>query len=491
MKSICGYSTILFFAMACGLCLNLLTTTALAQQGYNAVCSSTTGCSTTSASGAFIDASAFCTASNCSGQDFCQQVNKALFALPLSGGVVDARGINPGGPNSCTGTTPYVVSGQHTISTPSILLLPSGSIKVNTTWVIPDRSRIIGQGNNPNATNIMGTDIQASGMADNAVMMEMGSPGCDDGVSGQCYGVSISNLTLNGADGLTAPNNKLIGIQNLNSGESSYVDHVNLEQFGGIALYIGGQATGSGPYSNISISPIGECTSTTVGVQIGDTNGELVATRGIHGLTATCTTSAGLAAILLDSPNNTLEDLHFEGFGDGIRVGSLVPASGSTIHTQGNVILNVNGGTSNTDVMNNVVHVCSPTNGTVCGSSNNVVSDLSIVGVSATRSCGSNSCDLVNVIEDELTDSNIPFLPQLQTSAGFYVVGEASPGGVTGTNSYAKFANTPVSGISTWQVGSSAPTSPCQAGSLFSNTAGSGSKDTIFACSGTAWVGIK
>jgi hypothetical protein len=86
--------------------LGALTMPALAQQGENAVCTSTTGCSTTQASAAFLDASAFCTTTNCSGADLCKVINKALAALPPAGGVVDARGVIPGGPNSCNGTTP-------------------------------------------------------------------------------------------------------------------------------------------------------------------------------------------------------------------------------------------------------------------------------------------------------------------------------------------------------------------------------------------------
>lgn len=485
------------------LCLSMLALAALAQQGENAACTSASGCSGTVASAAFLDASAFCTVANCgTGTDLCTVVNNALLKLPPAGGVVDARGINSGGSNSCNTTMPYTG-----ISAPSVLLLPSGTIQINTTWVIPDHSRLVGQGNNPSGSPVMGTYIIASGMSSSATMMEMGSSSCDDGATGQCYGISISNLTLSGADGLTAPNNHLVGISNVNSGENSYVDHVNLQQFGGTSLIIGGLASGSGPYADIAVNPMGECTTTTVGIQLGDATGELTSTRGIHGLTATCpvgSTSGGTGeAILLDAPNNTLEDMHFEGFVDGILVGSVSPTSGS-ISTSGNVFININGGSTPSDDMSNIVRVCSPSNpsGSACGNASNTVTDLTMIGVLATHSCTPGHCySLKNVVEDDLTNTNIPFVVQLATSVGLYVIGEPSPGGSSGTYSYSKFSNTPITGtspansISTWQVGalgSSSPGNPCQPGSLFSNTTGTGTMtNTIWACNGGSWSAIK
>jgi hypothetical protein len=462
--------------------------------GDNAVCTSATGCTTTSPSTAFIDASAFCGTSGCGSQDFCSVVNKALNTIPASGGVVDARGINPGGSNTCTGDTPY--SATYTITNPSTLLLPSGTIAINTTWVLPDRTRIIGEGNNPNGATIMGTLIEANGITASDPMIQMGSTGlCNDPASsGQCYGISISDLAINGANSNTV----IDGIWNLNAGASSYIDHVNFEQVGGTGLVIGGNAADSGPYSNLAMSPAGQCTTSTACVKLGDTDGLPLSTRGIHGLTCTCTgkgTSGGTgtAGILLNSPNNTLEDIHFEGYIDGIRAGSLTPLTGHTIDTRANVIFNVNGGGNNIDTMTNVVRVCAltaPGTATPCGNSGNIVSDLTIEAVSASRSCG--TCNLTNVIEDDLTNNSIPFLNQLQTSVDTYVLGEALPGGSSGTYSYSLFATNPVAGISTWGVGSASPTSSCQSGSLFSNTAGTGAGgNTLWVCKSTVWKAIK
>jgi hypothetical protein len=276
--------------------------------GDNAVCTSATGCTTTSPSAAFIDASAF----SCSSGDFCCAVNQALADLPATGGVVDARGINSGGTNTCTGTTPYVVTGTggHTITTPSTLLLPSGKITINTTWVLPDRSRIVGEGNNPSNSNMLGTYIIADGIGAGDSMMQMGSPTlCNDPTgSNQCYGISISNLMIDGANGGSTVIN---GIANLYAGASSYVDHVNIAQVVGTALVIGNNAADSGPYSNIAISPGTLCAAATSCVQLGDANGLPLSTRGIHGMTCTCVGSdanggTGTAGISLNSPNNTI-----------------------------------------------------------------------------------------------------------------------------------------------------------------------------------------
>ena len=218
----------------------------------------------------------------------------------------------------------------------------------------------------------------------------------------------------------------------------------------------------------------------------------LLSTRGIHGLTCTRKGSGthggtGPAGIFLNSPNNTLEDIHFEGFIDGIRVGSQVPNSGQTIDTSANVLINVNGGTSSLDTMTNVVRVCAPSGTGACGNSNNIVGDLTMEAISATRSCSTN-CNMTNVIEDDLTSTNIPFLNQIETSVAEYVLGESVFGG------YSKYATSPVTGIATWGVGAAKPTSSCQSGSLFSNTSGvaggPGGNYTLWVCKTGVWKSI-
>ena len=169
MKSVRKFASYSTFAFACLIALlqslGIPATAQLTDEGENAICTSATACSTLIPSPAFVDASAFCNP-NCSSADFCATVNQALNALNQlspAGGVVDARGINSGGDNACTGTTPY--TGMHSITAPSTLLLPSGKITINQTWVLPDRTRIMGQGNNPSAANSVGTYILAERQA--------------------------------------------------------------------------------------------------------------------------------------------------------------------------------------------------------------------------------------------------------------------------------------------------------------------------------------
>jgi len=466
---------------------------ASAQEGYNAVCASTacTGIGTgIVASSAFIDASAFCsTSGDCShSDDFCVVVNTALTKLPLAGGVVDARGVMTQsgtyiGTTACSSTTtPTPFTG---ITTPSTVLLPAGKITIHQTWILPDRTRIIGEGNNPeNGTWIT---VAASGFTGSS-MIQMGTSSCNDSGSDQCYGIAVEYVYLDGG-GSTYAN--LIGILNQYAGPSSYVDHVNFAVIGGTGLVIGSNATDSGPYANLAMSPAGNCTSTTSCVHLGDsTYGVPLSTRGVHGLTCTCTGAetaggTGTAGIALNSSNNTLEDIHFEGFIDGIRVGSLVPATG-TIQTQGNVVLNVNGGDNNKDTMTNIIHICAPS---TCGNTNNTsntVSDVTILGAFSSPYSGSNA----NVILDDLTGTTIG--TSSPTTVGMYVLGDQ-----LSSAAYSRFATNTASPVPTWGVWDSPPSTStsCQSGSLFSNTGGTSGGGgtgnyTLWVCSGSTWTKI-
>jgi hypothetical protein len=463
---------------------------ASAQDGDNAICT-TTACTGTGifASSAFIDASAFCsTGGSCTtSDDFCSVVNTALTKLPTAGGVVDARGVMTSTGISCTSTTtPMPFTG---ITTPSTVLLPAGKITISHNWILPDRTRIIGQGNNPqNGTQLF---VVGSGFT-GTDMIEMGNSSCDDGVLGQCYGVSVEYLLLEG-QGVSGLN----GIVNQYSGPSSYVDHVNFHQLPATSLTIEGNATDSGPYSNLAVSSATKCVAATACVQLGDSNGKPLSTRGIHGMTCTCTGTGasggtGKAGILLNSPNNTLEDIHFEGFIDGLQVGSLVPATGKTIQTQGNVVLSVNGGGNNKDTMTNVVHVCAPSTCGNTNNTNNVVSDLTLVATASSRSC--TGCTVTNVIVDDLTSTTIASSTSVNTTTiGMYALGDqmSSSGGA-----YSRFSTSPVAPVPTWGVGGSPPSTStsCQSGSLFSNTGGgsggTGTGYTLWVCSGGTWTKI-
>jgi hypothetical protein len=214
-------------------------------------------------------------------------------------------------------------------------------------------------------------------------------------------------------------------------------------------------------------------------------------------MTCTCTGAGaaggtGKAGVLLNSPNNTLEDIHFEGFIDGLQVGSLVPATGKTIQTQGNVVLNVNGGGNNKDTMTNVVHICGPSTCGNTSNTNNTVSDLMLEEIASSRSC--TGCTVTNVIVDDLTSTTIASSTSVNTTTvALYALGDqmSSSGGA-----YSRFATSPVAPVPTWGVAGSPPSTStsCQSGSLFSNTGGgtggTGTGYTLWVCSGGTWTKI-
>ena len=468
----------------------------VAQTGYNAICTSTSPtCASISPSSAAIDATAFCsTPGACTtSDDFCLVVNKALHALPSAGGVVDARGINSGGTgsagNSC-GSTDTPFSATYNIKTPSVLLLPSGTIKIYSTWILPSRTRIIGEGNNP----VGGTQIQGAS-ASISTMIQMGSPittsyaYCSDNpsVPGQCYGISVEDLYLNGEGQAGYVVN---GIVNSNAGPLSYVDHVNFYEVEGIGLQICGVsgvtclAEGSGPYSNLNFSAAQYYNSSTECILLAASS-----TKGVHSVTCTAysnTTIGPLAGIQLDSSSNILEDIHFEGYQDGVRVGWDGAA-------QGDVLLNINGGAGK-DSMTNVIHICGSTSlstpFTPCSTSN-TVSDLTIEGVLATAS---GSFNVTNLLEDDATETIVPRLSSPnETTMARYTLGEGFAGG------YSRFTTLPIilttsyppAPVPAWGVGTANPSNPCSPGSIFSYPGG-GSGSTLWVCkSGGSWSDVK
>jgi hypothetical protein len=218
-------------------------------QGQNAICSSSSGCSTTVGSSAFIDASMFTgQASNICG------VIYYIFAhgYPSSGAVVDARGLNSINTTmACAaGTTPWN-NGTTTINVASTILLPPGTILIPTTWVLPNNTTLIGVGDNlpASTTAASSTTIRACKTPTNSCSFS-GSDMIDFGSSvlcaPMCNSVSVENLTLDG-QGQT-----INGIVNANSQTGSYVDHVSLYQILGTGLLVESNANNSGPYSNIT-----------------------------------------------------------------------------------------------------------------------------------------------------------------------------------------------------------------------------------------------
>ncbi len=459
MRIVRGVSACLpLFAFACAAIFFMAPAPLHAQQGYNAVCSGTVSTSGLACSATTFDASQF------SGSDICAKIYNTLTSTnyPAEGAVIDARSITSGLTCSATNETPWT-SGSSVANKPSVLLLPAGLITISTGWVLPDRTRIFGQGERPtpNSSTGPGTQILAASTFSGSAMISMGSASafpnnsttypCGTS-SGICFGVSISGLMLNGNS------ENIVGIANTSSQELSYVSYVNFYDIIGTALSITtAQAQNSGPYTNLVCNPGSSYASgASACVEINGT-GDL---RGIHGLTATAPSSGGTgpaAAILLDSDNVSLEDLHFEGYQDGILIGY-------NNNARSNIIFNVTGGTG-AGPMTNVVEI----------SSKNTVSDISIMGLTTSSST-------INAIENDVMSTTLT-----DGYLAMYVIGDTIGGG------YSLFTTSTSGVLPTWGVGNlgstGKPSGSCLNGSLFSNYTG-GSGYTLYSCVGSAWKDI-
>jgi hypothetical protein len=428
-------------------CLSVFPTAVLAQsQGNNAVYyqsgSSGTCCQ---GSGAFIDASMFTSTT------FCSTLYSILNGLsyPSTGAVIDARGLNSSTTTmTCAaGTTPWN-NGSTLVNVPSTILLPAGTIVTHSTWVLPANTHLIGVGDGGS-----GTIIQVASGSSLTTMIQFGSSSSTVCPSGVCTGISVESLTLDGQA------QSVDGIINQYAQNNSYVNHVRIYQILGTGLLVSSagssSAANSGPYSNITFDTGGYSgTSSTVCAQIIGLSGTL----GIHGLSCTSETNNAPAAVLLDSSNNSIEDVRIVGFYDGIRVGA-------NANAQSNVLLNIIGDTNSGSLTPIIIaHI----------TSSNTVTDLSIMGA---NNAGGSSGTIT--IKDDLTGAQL-----VDTSVALYAIGQSKNGG------YSRFTTSP--NAATWGVGSSAPgTTSCSPGSLYSNT--SGSPKALYAClvSTSQWSAIK
>ena len=420
-------------------------------QGNNAIYSGSTPTITNSS--AFIDAGAVKGTSGNS--DICAKINAALLLIPANatGAMIDARGVTS---LTCpSGDTPWKYPSTGTpITTPATILLPAGTITISTTWILPNGTRVIGEGMGPTtlSTGSAVTSIQTSSAI---TMIQLGgvSPYCPSGI---CTGVSIEDLMLNGEGSATT------GIDNGNAQERSYARRVALYQIVGTGLRVAGSGQNSGPYSDLvfGTGTAFSGSSTTVCVAI---NG--VTTRGIHGLTCTnsgSSTPTSGAAVNLGGSGNTIEDVTIQGFFDGVKIGPNGVA-------QSNVLLNIIGGSP--AVSNAVVHV-----GTA-----NTVTDLVVMGV--TKGSATYS------IQDDVTASTTSTVKLTDATVGLYAIGE-SASVTNATHPFSRFTTSP--NLPTWFQGSAnAPSSCSVIGSLYSNKSGlSGSKNSWYVCTSTGWVGI-
>jgi hypothetical protein len=465
--------------------------------GDNAVYSGTTCCTP---SVAFIDASVFS-----SSGDVCAQINTALTKLPTSGGVVDARGIST--PQTCAASPWNGISNPP----PADVLLPAGNIYTETTWVLPNATRIFGERQN---TYIYACSTSAptncaknfSPSDSNNALIEMGSSGfCPTG----CHGVAIQDLYLIVPDAYTAL--PLNGIVNQYSQELSYVDHAGFSNLNAAGLLVGGVsgsngdlAADSGPYTNLNYNPCPNSADTCIA---GTTKCVVInaQTRGLHGITCIgahpLSSSAGNAAIYVNASSNSIEDVHVEGFWDAIEIGNVAAPA-----VVGNVLVsNVTGGFNGGGAgpVTNVAHICGPNSPNLgfgaCSITTGTVTDVTIFQTNDT----SNGFETTS-IQDDVTGASIASpANHVPSVVGMYALGEP----IAGTPGYSRFSTFPSNAITgtsqfdstivpTWGVGNSAPPTACSnpgagpnlTGSIFSNTTGtaSGTK-TIWVCVGGTW----
>ena len=449
---------------------------------------------------AAIDAAAWCNNGDCTSVDFCTMVNDAITqGLPSGGGVIDARGVvrSDGKEIPCNGN-PFPQSN----TVPVTLLLPSSVITVHATWVLPSNTKVIGEGRKTilQATSPFTPDSSSPVEA----MIEMGNASlCSSG----CNGISVEHLKLDGNNLNVPPNGGLTGIYNGNATDGSYVSDVNFVKIGAISgtqsslttgLLIDVGATGSGPYSQLDFSG-GSSTNCsgqkqtclpTACVQIR------AATRGLHSITCTAASSPGsgpAAGIYLDASNNTIEDVHSEGFYDAIVLGD--DAAGLNATVSGNVISNVTGnhGGSKTGPTTNAIHICSPQSAagspSACASGTSPITDISIFQAESIGSASGNFT--AHTIQDDLTGTTVNGTSSAHAYVGMYVLGESMA-----TSQYSRFttaasgANGSTANLPTWAAGSSTPatTSCTTPGALYSNKNGTGSginSTTLYVCTGS------
>jgi hypothetical protein len=423
-----------------------------AQKGDNAIWISS---SATGPSSAFIDATAFCsTPGSCSSStdDFCTVIFNTLnsSSFPSSGGVVDARGLTSSNTksSSCGSGSPFQTT-TAAIKVPSTILLPAGKIPLGKLWVLPNGTKIIGQGaGSPfSSTGVDSVTIIQASSTFSGTMIQMGPNSgdplfttCSSATAGYCTEVGVENLELvGGTNGASVS-----GIINGQSQDMSYVRRVSMYQIGSIGLKVWNNAQNSGPYVDISVNNAGLGSSTTECAELD------VTTLGIRGLNCQGTASAS-AAVVVDAPNNTVKDVQIQGtFSDGIQLkpGALLPASSD-------VLFNISG--SGTGITR-VVHI-------ETGSPN--PENISIMGVSNGNSGGGTVTILDSVTNTSLNDSYI----------GMYVLGVP---GVSG-NGYSRFTTSTNTAAVTWGSGTALPAS-CNKGSLFSCTSGTSCTNDLYVC---------
>jgi hypothetical protein len=378
-------------------------------QGNNTVYNSA-GTPSPTGSPAFIDASTF------SGTDICTVINgiltSTLTTYPAAGVVVDARGVVPlsgsGGPPNSQNCSVNPFAG---VTVPSTILLPSSTIVLTTTpWVLPSNTRIIGTG--------FYTQIVAGFTTGDVIDM------CSSTASSACSGISIEHLSVQSAQICsTNPSNTLYGIVNYYAQSSSYIDDVGICGMGLTGLRITSNATNSGPYSNLNIATmmipstpycsggLGSCPACVdIEAQTRGLHGiTCIGTRGVGGNAGNDLITNGDAGIYANFSNNTVEDVHIEGFFDGIEVGD------STSNVGNVVLANVTGGYGAARTRN-TIHICGSdfTIGSQFGnclnyppSGNSPNGSVTVLGATDVNNGGGTNYNGSTSIQDDVTNTSI------------------------------------------------------------------------------------
>jgi hypothetical protein len=443
--------------VVCLLVISLEAGRVQAQNGSNAIVYSPSGTVVTSPSYALVDATTF------SGSDICGMIASVFASYNatstpnLQGVVIDARGVST--PANCTSNpwSSFGASGRFS----NIVLLPSGTITIQATWVLPDDTRLIGEG--PTSTFIAAGSSLTGGD-----MIDMGTQtgySCSSGPD--CPGIDIEHLGLIG-------NGNVNGIVNCCAQELSHVNDVSISSVQTGLSLSAKFAENSGPYTNLTIS---NASVACLSIGPGTTTSPMANSRGIHGLSCSVTSSS-TSAITVDGPYNSLEDISISGSSlqDGILIGAQAPA-------QGNVLVNVQG-----SGLKNVIHISGnyapATSASNCPEFVSTIQfyacDITIYG--AARSGGTNT------IQDDLSS---PGQGIIDSTMAMYVLGETVQnlsGTTVGDIGYSRLTTATASGNTpTWLVGGFAPTgSACAVGSLYSCT-GTSTQCTSGTITGAVW----
>ena len=455
MKNSMRFASGLMFMMA--LVVAVLSSSSRAQTctkaaGETAVYASCSGGTNLQGSSAYIDTVGLTGGTG----DVCAQINTALKSAPAAGAVIDARGVLGSGGIQLCSASPWTGTPSSGHWPPATILLPAGVIVIPGQWILPNQTRIIGHNAGPASAGGAGnTTIRACVKGVNGCtaafsgseMIVMGSSATvDNCASTGCTGIGIEDLWLDG-QGIAS----LSGLYNNFAVDLSYAKHVNLYQILGNGLWLTGTSQNSGPYTDIGFSLGSASATSTVCVRIAN-----VATRGVHGLTCSGSSSTEPNyAVVLDASSTSIEDVEIQNFKTGVLVGANDPA-------RDDALLNIQGGT-------NVSTVVSISGGS------NAVSDIAIVGVTN----GGNSS--ATTISDNRTS---PATNIKTATVGLYVLGDQvdASGSKLG---FSRFTTDPT--VPSWSVEGAKPSplTGCTVGSLYSNSQGTGTGsniDTWYVC---------